>query len=304
MKCHKCSYVSFDHLSECRKCGVSLEDARSALGFTSQISAVPFLLGVLLSDESAAKQSQSASLQANEASDEFSSVDMGEGFELFGDDEGHEEVRATEKVPVRAEMHDARGPDARVAGLSDEAMEPSIFLDDEGDFSLSLSFDRMSSDGALDDLAVLPEARKPSVTSIDRESQEDEADLLEDFELEDASSEDLMDFDFSQDTSLEVGEGKTSSTQPDGRGGKQSRGPDVGSYDSKPSQKTTLIKTGRASEELDLPELKLDDLELGDLFLESDASEETGPANRQEKMVKEAGAGQEKKTQPSRRPTP
>ncbi len=50
MKCIKCSYVSFDHLSECKKCQTSLAAAREDLGFSSVKPAVPSLLGSLLRD--------------------------------------------------------------------------------------------------------------------------------------------------------------------------------------------------------------------------------------------------------------
>jgi hypothetical protein len=50
MKCTNCGYVSFDHLSECKKCRTSLTVARDAFGLSAGKPAVPFLLGSLLSD--------------------------------------------------------------------------------------------------------------------------------------------------------------------------------------------------------------------------------------------------------------
>jgi hypothetical protein len=48
MKCQKCGYVSFDHLSQCKKCGGDLTAARGLLGFSAVKSEVPSLLGALL----------------------------------------------------------------------------------------------------------------------------------------------------------------------------------------------------------------------------------------------------------------
>jgi hypothetical protein len=48
MKCHKCGFVGFDHLSQCKKCGADLTAIREGLGFSALKSEVPFLLGTLL----------------------------------------------------------------------------------------------------------------------------------------------------------------------------------------------------------------------------------------------------------------
>jgi hypothetical protein len=48
MKCDKCGFVSFDYLSECRRCGADLSATREHLGFSALKSEVPFLLGALL----------------------------------------------------------------------------------------------------------------------------------------------------------------------------------------------------------------------------------------------------------------
>ncbi len=48
MKCPKCGFVSYDHLSECKKCGADLAAVREGLGFSAHKSEVPFLLGTLV----------------------------------------------------------------------------------------------------------------------------------------------------------------------------------------------------------------------------------------------------------------
>lgn len=50
MKCNKCGYVSFDYLSECKKCGVSLDATREGLGFGTAKPNMPSFLGPLLKD--------------------------------------------------------------------------------------------------------------------------------------------------------------------------------------------------------------------------------------------------------------
>jgi hypothetical protein len=50
MKCQECGFVSFDNLSECRRCGADLTEIRERLGFSTLKSEVPFLLGPLLKD--------------------------------------------------------------------------------------------------------------------------------------------------------------------------------------------------------------------------------------------------------------
>ena len=50
MRCHKCGYISFDHLSECKKCGVDLTGTRDKLGMAPGHPSEPFLLGGLLKD--------------------------------------------------------------------------------------------------------------------------------------------------------------------------------------------------------------------------------------------------------------
>jgi len=48
MKCQKCGFVSFDHLSKCTKCRADLTAVRQGLGFSAFKSEPPFLLGTLL----------------------------------------------------------------------------------------------------------------------------------------------------------------------------------------------------------------------------------------------------------------
>src|SRR5208337_2396998 len=76
MKCAKCGYVSFDYLSECKKCRTSLADTREGLGFFAAKPAVPSLLGSLLSDYEHPVKQDSAPVES-EISTAFA---LGDGF--------------------------------------------------------------------------------------------------------------------------------------------------------------------------------------------------------------------------------
>lgn len=50
MRCEKCGYISFDYLSECRKCGVDLTSIRDALGYLPFKPEIPSFLSSLMKD--------------------------------------------------------------------------------------------------------------------------------------------------------------------------------------------------------------------------------------------------------------
>jgi hypothetical protein len=50
MRCPKCGFNSFDHLSECKKCGANLTKTRNEMGMPDSQPQMPFLLGPLLKD--------------------------------------------------------------------------------------------------------------------------------------------------------------------------------------------------------------------------------------------------------------
>lgn len=52
MKCPKCGFISFDYLSECKKCSANLVPVREKLGFSAFKPAMPAYLGVLLDGSS------------------------------------------------------------------------------------------------------------------------------------------------------------------------------------------------------------------------------------------------------------
>jgi len=82
MKCTKCGYVSFDYLSECKKCRTSLTAARDGFGFAGEKPTVPFLLGSLLSVYESPAHMESTVVET-EMSTPFSFGEgVGDGFRL------------------------------------------------------------------------------------------------------------------------------------------------------------------------------------------------------------------------------
>ena len=55
MRCPKCGYNSFDHLAQCKKCGIDLTRTRQELGMLHVEPTNPFFLGALLGDDSKPK---------------------------------------------------------------------------------------------------------------------------------------------------------------------------------------------------------------------------------------------------------
>ena len=60
MKCVKFGYISFDYLSVCKKCGVSLNQARSGLGFLESKPEPPDILKALIDDGGAPDRADAA----------------------------------------------------------------------------------------------------------------------------------------------------------------------------------------------------------------------------------------------------
>ncbi len=124
MKCAKCGYVSFDHLSECKKCQASMAAVREALGFSAAKPAAPSLLGSLLgASQSLAESHAAADSQTHVAfnpQEDIGSV-LSEGF-----------------MSEPASAHPAEAEeDFSLLDLSDEELESLIvkdtFTNEEGE---------------------------------------------------------------------------------------------------------------------------------------------------------------------------
>lgn len=118
MKCTKCGFVSFDYLSECKKCATSLAGTREALGLATAKPAIPSFLGSLLKDyEKPPAQSVPESAGSN-----LPSFDFADEF----DNHPAEEV---------APPGQTEGGDLNLLEISDEELEFLIEagMDDKGE---------------------------------------------------------------------------------------------------------------------------------------------------------------------------
>ncbi len=129
MKCHKCGFVSFDYLADCKKCGVNLEGSRSILGMLDIKPTMPFFLGAMINARPAGANGGSAGL-AGQASDATGFGDLSFGGDL--EFEIEEDVQ-----PVSAQT----------AAQADHDIFPNIDLP-EG-FSLSLGDEEKTEDFEL-----------------------------------------------------------------------------------------------------------------------------------------------------------
>ena len=131
MKCNKCGFISFDYLSECRKCGTSLSGCRDALGFSAARSNVPFFLGSLLKDY---VKPSAADEQNLTAADSTSSFDFGFGEELGLDGDSDTVVQAAAAGPEHAALAPEvlETEDFSLLDISDEELGLLVVDDEDG----------------------------------------------------------------------------------------------------------------------------------------------------------------------------
>ena len=80
MKCPKCGYFSFDHLTSCKNCGRGLTDAQQELNLLDFEPAVPFLLGSLVGEVRSAEASLQEGLSLTQETElELAGLDPGVG---------------------------------------------------------------------------------------------------------------------------------------------------------------------------------------------------------------------------------
>ncbi|MGO9312690.1 MAG: hypothetical protein ACLQDI_08135 [Syntrophobacteraceae bacterium] len=118
MRCTKCGYVSFDYLSECKKCRTSLADAREGLGFFAAKPAVPSLLESLLSDYEHPIKQESAPVES-----EISTAFDGFGGGLWQTNPGSGAAQATTAIAKPDESEEEEEEDFSLLDLSDQELE-------------------------------------------------------------------------------------------------------------------------------------------------------------------------------------
>jgi hypothetical protein len=123
MRCAKCGYVSFDHLSECKHCRTSMSATRDGFGFFAAKPAAPSLLGSLLSGYEPPTPKESSVVET-ELSNPFSfGKEAGGGFR-----QEKPESRTAETASAVANP-DESGEDFSLLDLSDEELE--LLIDKE-----------------------------------------------------------------------------------------------------------------------------------------------------------------------------
>lgn len=135
MRCQKCGYFSFDHLSECKNCGVDLAMVRDGMGLLPIEPSIPFFLGALLKGgENAAPQAEINVLSASPP--ESSGIQFAEEFELDTLDIPAGNIDGpSPSVPIQIETKEhVDSPvmvfDDDAGGLSGALLSPSV--DDKG----------------------------------------------------------------------------------------------------------------------------------------------------------------------------
>jgi len=138
MRCVKCGYVSFDYLSECKKCSTSLTVARNDLGFFGAKPAFPSLLGSLLGNYEPSAQPENI-FSETESLPSFS-------FPEQIDDAPPQEKTENQETPSAAINFDLSEEDFSLLDLSDEELE--LLIDKE---SLGSGEDAALQQGLMDD---------------------------------------------------------------------------------------------------------------------------------------------------------
>jgi len=128
MKCTKCGFVSFDYLSECKKCGINLSAPRDALGFSGKKSDVPFFLGSLLKEHVKPPAADNKDLTEDSSTPSFDFGDESEFSGSFGNAEeavmtvAAEQTAAAEQVAVSA-SEATETEDFSLLDISDEELD-------------------------------------------------------------------------------------------------------------------------------------------------------------------------------------
>ena len=152
MRCAKCGYVSFDYLSECKKCRTSLTGTREGLGLFASKPAVPSLLGSLLSDYEHPVKQESGPVES-EISTAFA---IGDGFG-GGFWQADPESAAPQAATAIAQP-DEPEEDFSLLDLSDQELE---LLIDNGPFT-SPQQETVPGSGSADAGMSVPEFLSPA----------------------------------------------------------------------------------------------------------------------------------------------
>ncbi len=135
MRCQKCGFVSFDYLTECKKCGVDLTATRDLLGYLSIKPSSPFFLEAILANRAASPVGSAAGIGAAVDAANLSLADM----ELEDDLAFDIDFSTIDDAPKQASQQ--RSP-AISAGETDSDLD--FFKDLEKELTMELSDDNLT----------------------------------------------------------------------------------------------------------------------------------------------------------------
>ncbi len=145
MKCQKCGFIGFDHLSVCSACGDDVSTSRESLGFLPSKPQAPCFLGALLKDyQGAGSVPLSEPPKLDPLVSSLPQIELGEEFELGGDSPVFEHQDTNPPVPsVAKPAHDVAQDlldGAMMIDLSDEDLNPGKDANMAADVELDLDF--------------------------------------------------------------------------------------------------------------------------------------------------------------------
>lgn len=130
MRCQSCGYISFDHLSACKKCGGDAAAARNALGLVAGKPTMPFFLGALVSgSQSTPVATVLQETVSDDADNLFAEIDFGSddlGFELT-----EETSLQAGPIPAAGPAMSSQPPKGKTTELDDIEIVIGSALDEE-----------------------------------------------------------------------------------------------------------------------------------------------------------------------------
>jgi hypothetical protein len=179
MRCPKCGFISFDHLTSCASCGRDISEVASELQGTSIKVEPPMFLGGALAAFTSAEDSSEE--HAMDADDEGIDFNMEMGAE---EEEVPEMAAAEEEVDFNMEVaaEEEEGPEMAAA---DEEVDFS-FEEEAEEFQVAEETD-ISPEGADEEVLVMEEETEEGA-AIELEADADEGGL--EFDLDDFMEDD------------------------------------------------------------------------------------------------------------------
>lgn len=141
MRCQKCGFIGFDHLSECSVCGDDLSSIRENLGFLRSKPTAPCFLGALLKDyEVAAPHQEIGEPRVNPVISSIPGIEFGDDFQLSGVspefDPGDVPTVQVSSPTIAPSPFEG----ALMIDLSDDDLDPSKDGEVPGEIELDLDF--------------------------------------------------------------------------------------------------------------------------------------------------------------------